>query len=74
MKREILYLNAESFTSMSACAREVLAIIEKDEYKVIVRATEKDIEKLAAELEGYKTLSRVDVEEIAAHDPVQEAS
>lgn len=28
MKRDTLYLNAESFTTMSACVREVLAILE----------------------------------------------
>ncbi len=31
MRREILYLHADSFTSMSACAREVTAILEATE-------------------------------------------
>jgi hypothetical protein len=66
MKREKLYLEALRFTTMSECAREVLAIIRDTEYKVVVLATEDQIERLAAELDGQKTLSRLDVEEIAA--------
>jgi kynureninase len=65
VKRAVIYLNAESFTTMSACAREIMEIVRTSELKVIVRANPKQLEELTTDMEGYRTLGRVDVEEIA---------
>lgn len=76
MKREILYLNAESFTSMSACVREVTAILEATvctypgcipekcpACKIVIRANPKQREELESELEPIKQQWRVKVED-----------
>ena len=80
MRREILYLNADSFTSTSACVRELLAILEAtetcdDEWckflgdcencKIVIRANPKQREELESELEPIKQQWRVKVEDVA---------
>ena len=64
MSRESLYLDCSRFTTTSACAREVLALLEHSTYKIVIRATEPEIEELASELEGVKALGRLDVERV----------
>lgn len=60
MKRDILKLDASRFTTTSACAREVLALLENSSYKIAVLVTSpRQLEELASELEDCKTLGRV---------------
>jgi hypothetical protein len=64
MKREILYLEADRFTTTSACAREVIALMIATDYKIVIRATKKQVEELNAELEPVKDQWRINVQEI----------
>ena len=62
MKRETLRLAACRFTTTSACAREIIALLEFTDYKLGVVANDRQIEELANELESCVMLSRVVVE------------
>lgn len=62
MSRPEFTLEATSFTSTSALAREILAWLEFSDCKLIVRCTEREQEELTGELEDCKTMGRVNVE------------
>lgn len=62
MKREELKLESWRFTSTSALAREIVALLENSDYKLIVHVSQEQIEQLYNELESCKTLGRVRVE------------
>lgn len=62
MSRPEFTLEATSFTSTSALAREILAWLEFSPCKLTVRCTERQQEELYAELEDVKTMGRVKVE------------
>ena len=64
MSREILKLDCYRFTKTSACAREVLAPLENSDYKIVIRATAREIEELTAELEDCKALGRIAIERL----------
>lgn len=61
MKRDELILEVSRFTSTSAAAREILALLEHSDYKLIVKATEKEFEELEGELENSRCLGRIKV-------------
>jgi hypothetical protein len=55
-------LEAWHFTTTSALAREILALLEVTDYKLIVQVTPPQREQLEAELESCKIMGRVKVE------------
>lgn len=59
MKRDVLVLEAWRFTSENALAREIEALLQNSNYKLEVQIQGCKISKLAAELEGRKTMGRV---------------
>lgn len=62
MSRPEFKLEAWHFTSTSALAREILALLEVTDYKLIVQVTPPQREQLESELESCKTMGRVKVE------------
>jgi hypothetical protein len=64
MSRPEFRLEAWHFTSTSALAREILALLEVTDYKLIVQVTPPQIQELEVELESCKTMGRVKVEVI----------
>jgi hypothetical protein len=62
MSRPEFKLEAWHFTSTSALAREILALLEVTDYKLIVQVTPPQREQLENELESCKTMGRVKVE------------
>ena len=62
--RPQLELEAWRFTTTSACAREIVALLECTEYKLLVYVTPSELERLNIELDGIKTMGRVKVEMI----------
>ena len=59
MSRELLRLDAWRFTTVSALAREILALLEHSNYKLEIRLNAKEMEQLSNELESCRTLGRV---------------
>lgn len=64
MTRPEFRLEGWHFTSTSALAREILALLEVTDYKLIVEVTPSEFERLTNELESCKTMGRVKVEVI----------
>jgi hypothetical protein len=64
MSRPEFKLEAWHFTSTSALAREILALLEVTDYKLIIECTPPQYAELCAELESCKTMGRVKVEMI----------
>jgi len=64
MKHEELVLESWRFTSTSALAREIVALLESSTYKIIVEVPPAELEWLNNELESCRTLGRVKVEVI----------
>ena len=64
MSRPEFHIEAWHFTSTSALAREILALLEVTDYKLIVESTPPQHAELCAELESCKTMGRVKVEVI----------
>lgn len=64
MHRPEVRLHAWSFTSSSALAREILALLEGTDFKITIEVTPPQYQELCAELESCKTLGRVKVEMI----------
>jgi hypothetical protein len=62
MARAELRLESWRFTSTSALAREVVALLESSDYKLIIEVTPAERECLSNELESCRTLGRVKVE------------
>jgi hypothetical protein len=62
MKREELTLESWRFTSTSALAREVVALLEASDYKLVIAVSPSEKEMLDNELEGVRALGRVKVE------------
>ena len=62
MSRPEFKLEAWHFTSTSALAREILALLEVTDYKLIIEVTPPQKEMLENELESCKTMGRVKVE------------
>ena len=58
-RRETLFLDSWRFTSVSALAREILALLEWSDYKLEIRLNAKEMEQLSNELESCRTLGRV---------------
>jgi hypothetical protein len=52
-------LEAWHFTTSSALAREIIALLEVTDYKLIVETTPNQFAELCCELENYKTMGRV---------------
>jgi len=52
-------LEAWHFTTSSALAREILALLEVTDYKLIVEVTAPQFAELCMELESCKTMGRV---------------
>lgn len=62
---ESLLLESWKFTTVSALAREVSALLECTSYKFTILVRPDHMEELAAEMESWKVLGRVRVKEIA---------
>jgi UDP-N-acetylmuramate-alanine ligase len=65
MKREQLILQSRRFTSTSALAREVVALLEASDYALLIEVSPSEKEMLDSELESVRAMSRVKVEVIA---------
>ena len=66
MKRESLILESWRFTSTSALAREVVALLETSDYKLVIEVSPSEKEMLDNELENVvRALARVKVEVVA---------
>ena len=52
-------LESWHFTTSSALAREIVALLEVTDYKLIVETTPNQFAELCCELENYKTMGRV---------------
>lgn len=61
MGRELLVLESWRFTSTSALAREIIALLENSSYKLEIMAKPDEMERLNNELDGAKTMGRVKV-------------
>lgn len=64
MKREELQLESWRFTSVSALAREIVALLENSDYKLEIIIPQKLREQLDNELESCRTLGRVKVRQV----------
>lgn len=64
MPREELQLEARRFTTVSALAREIVALLECSNYKLEIIIPHGIREKLDSELDGVKTLGRVKVRQV----------
>lgn len=62
MKREELILESERFTTISALAREVEALLTHSDYKLIVQVKATELEELSNLCENFRTLGRVRIE------------
>lgn len=65
MKREELTLESWRFTSTSALAREITALLEFSDYKLVIEVSPSEKEMLDNELENVRALGRVKVEVVA---------
>jgi len=63
MSRELLVLESWRFTSTSALAREILALLENSSYKLEILVRVSEMEQLNNELESARTLGRVKVKQ-----------
>ncbi len=63
MSRELLVLESWRFTSTSALAREILALLENSSYKLEILVSVSEMEQLNNELESARTLGRVKVKQ-----------
>lgn len=61
MSRQLLTIEAHHFTTISALAREVEALLEHSDYKLEVIVGASDFEELTVELDGRRTMGRVAV-------------
>ncbi len=59
MARPEFHIEAWHFSSTSALAREILALLEVTDYKLIVDTTPSQFAELCCELESCKTMGRV---------------
>ena len=59
-----LLLESWNFTTTSALAREVKALLECTSYKFVILVRPEHWEELAAEMENWRLLGRVKVEKI----------
>lgn len=59
MSRPEFRLEAWHFTSSSALAREILALLEVTDYRLVVEVTPPQFAELSCELESCKTMGRV---------------
>lgn len=59
MPREVLQLESCRFTTISALAREVEALLESSDYKLEIVVGAKDFDELNVELEDRRTMGRV---------------
>ncbi len=65
MKRESLILESWRFTSTSALAREVVALLEASDYKLVIEVSPSEKEMLDNELENVRALGRVRIEVVS---------
>lgn len=61
MSREELILESWRFTSVSAMAREIEALLENSTYKLVIQVRPREIEELSNLCESFKTLGRVSI-------------
>lgn len=64
-QREELQIESSRFTTVSAFAREIEALLESTDAKLFVVVPERHVEELAVRLEGWRTLGRVYLRRIA---------
>lgn len=64
MPREELQLESKRFTTVSALAREIVALLECSNYKLEIIIPQCIREQLDNELDGVKTLGRVKVKQV----------
>ena len=71
MSREELVLESFRFTTTSALAREIVALLENSTYKLcIVVKTPREFEELTNELENARTLGRVKLVSLVSFEKV----
>ena len=58
MSRPEFKLEAWHFTTTSALAREIMALLEVTDYKLVIEVTPNQFAELCCELENYKTMGR----------------
>lgn len=63
-QREEFEIESARFTTVSALAREIEALLESTDDKYILAVTEKQFAELSVRLEGVKTMGRVSVRRI----------
>lgn len=63
-ERQELQIESSRFTTLSALAREIEALLESTDDKLIVIVNEKQFEELSVRLEGWRTMGRLKVRRI----------